>query len=364
MSGKCFLFGIFFIVGCFSSLSCSKDSDTVGRHVAVWKQEGRYGGWPANYGIWSWGNEIVVGFEVGYFKVVPDRHYIDPEKPSVPMQARSKDGGETWIIEEFSPQQDSLFFNTGGGIDFTHPNFTMTLRMNNYKKGYSQFYLSYDRAKLWKGPFPLPTFDQQWIAARTDYIINDMHDCFAFLTASKSNGDEGRAFVSHSSDGGKSWQFMSWITPEPEGFTIMPSSVRLSATEIITAIRIKENDKGWIQIYKSTDNGTTWSFVSDASRKMGKSGNPPSMLKLKDGRLCLTYGFRDAPYSILARLSKDNGQTWSDDIVIRNDGGRWDLGYTRSVQREDGKIVTVYYFNDDKNETCYIAASLWNPDSK
>src|ERR1039458_7321824 len=26
-------------------------------------------GWPANHGIWSWGNEIVVGFESGYFHV-------------------------------------------------------------------------------------------------------------------------------------------------------------------------------------------------------------------------------------------------------------------------------------------------------
>ena len=29
-------------------------------HRKVYFEPGRYGGWPANYGIWSWGDEIVV----------------------------------------------------------------------------------------------------------------------------------------------------------------------------------------------------------------------------------------------------------------------------------------------------------------
>ena len=32
-------------------------------NVIVYKTPGRYAGWPANHGIWIWGNEIVVGFE-------------------------------------------------------------------------------------------------------------------------------------------------------------------------------------------------------------------------------------------------------------------------------------------------------------
>ena len=35
------------------------------RHVDAWRKPGRYGGWPANHGIWSWGDEIVVGFQLG-----------------------------------------------------------------------------------------------------------------------------------------------------------------------------------------------------------------------------------------------------------------------------------------------------------
>src|SRR5262245_32307961 len=35
------------------------------RNVIVHKEAGRFGGWPANNGIWSWGDEIVVGFKLG-----------------------------------------------------------------------------------------------------------------------------------------------------------------------------------------------------------------------------------------------------------------------------------------------------------
>src|SRR4051812_46047669 len=37
-------------------------------HVTVWREANRYGGWPANHGIWSWGDEILVGFTAGVLK--------------------------------------------------------------------------------------------------------------------------------------------------------------------------------------------------------------------------------------------------------------------------------------------------------
>jgi len=86
------------------------------------------------------------------------------------------------------------------------------------------------------------------------------------------------------------------------------------------------------------------------------------MIKLKDGRLAVTYGYRSEPYGIRARLSKDEGQNWGKEIILRNDGGCWDLGYPRSMQRPDGKIVTIYYFNEHNDSERYIAATLWNPD--
>ena len=38
------------------------------RNVKVYAEPGRFGGWPANHGVWSWGNEILAGFSRGYYK--------------------------------------------------------------------------------------------------------------------------------------------------------------------------------------------------------------------------------------------------------------------------------------------------------
>ena len=84
------------------------------------------------------------------------------------------------------------------------------------------------------------------------------------------------------------------------------------------------------------------------------------MIALKDGRLALTYGYRRSPYGVRARLSGDNGRTWSPDIILRDDGRLWDLDYARTVQRADGKLLTAYYFNDATQKERYIAATIWD----
>jgi hypothetical protein len=350
------------------------------QHVIVYKAPGRFGGWPANHGIWAWGNEIVVGFSVGYYKDLgPERHHIDRDKPEEHWLARSPDGGKTWTHENPSksgvlvPQGTALHgirppglleaepVDCPGGIDFADPNFAMTIRMWDVDAGPSRFYYSTDRCHTWKGPFKLPLFGQKGIAARTDYLVGGPHDCVLMLTASKSNGQEGRPLCVRTTDGGKTWRFVSWVCPEPKGFAIMPSTVRLSATTLLTAIRCREGPKRWIDTYRSSDNGSTWQYNNTPVPSTGE-GNPASMIVLADGRVCITYGYRAKPFGIRARLSRDKGETWDPEIVLRDDGGGRDLGYPRTVQRPDGKIVTVYYFNDDPHKERYIAATIWDPD--
>jgi hypothetical protein len=367
------------ILGLLCTGAFADEGATVIEHVIVYKEPGRFGGWPANHGIWSWGDEILVGFSAGYYKYQgPYRHAIDHDKPEEHLLARSLDGGRSWTIENpaaqgvLVPQGDALHgiappdvqenpaTDCPGGIDFTHPDFAMTVRMSSTDTGPSRFYYSYDRGRTWKGPFKVPMFGQLGIAARTDYIVNGKHDCMLFLTAAKQNGREGRPLCARTTDGGKTWQFVSWIGPEPKGFSIMPSSVRLSETDILTAVRRREGPKRWIEAYSSEDNGASWRLLSTPVPDAGE-GNPPSVVMLKDGRICITYGYRAEPYSICARLSTDNGVTWGEEIVLRDDGGCRDLGYPRTVQRPDGKIVTVYYFNEGSHEERYIAATIWDP---
>lgn len=343
------------------------------KHVIVYKEPGRFGGWPANHGAWTWGNELLVGFEVGYFRKKERGHAIDYDRPAEHVLARSTDGGLTWKIEKpesLKPppglKQADVPTEHGrpatpcpGGINFQHPDFAMTLRMASKDTGPSRFYYSYDRGKSWQGPFELPDFGTKGIAARTDYLVNGAHDATVFLTAAKQNSQEGRVFAARTRDGGKTWKLLSYLGEEPPDYAIMPSSIRLGPKSILTTLRRRL----WIEAWRSDDDGATFRFLGKPVESTG-GGNPPSLVKLKDGRLVLTYGYRSEPYSIRARLSKDDGVTWGADLILRQDGGAWDLGYTRTMLRPDGKLVTVYYYNENKDSERYIGATIWEPPAR
>ena len=49
-------------------------------------------------------------------------------------------------------------------------------------------------------------------------------------------------------------------------------------------------------------------------------------------------------------------------MILRDDGGGRDIGYPRTVQRPDGKVVTIYYYHDTPKGDRYIAATIWDPD--
>ena len=114
------------------------------RHITIYREPGRFAGWPANYGIWSWGNEIVVGFTVGYHKSDAGFHRRDRDRPFTAMQARSLDGGETWVVAETPCElpgigtlsadehvagkhrlQGDTAFKTPQSVNLEHPDFAM-----------------------------------------------------------------------------------------------------------------------------------------------------------------------------------------------------------------------------------------------
>lgn len=342
------------------------------KHVVIYQEPGRFAGWPANNGIWSWDDEIVVGFRLGYHKDKGSGHPIDSSRPQSQQMARSVDGGETWQIAPASYQdadgKEPPLKPAPGGIDFTHPDFAFMFRMDGSNRGFSRFYWSNDRCRTWQGPFEFPKFDRPGILARTDVIVDGPQEMTAFLASAKDAGGEGWPFAARTADGGKTWKFLSWIGEQPGdgSYAIMPSTVRISPTELFTWIRCRTAENGKrvfnMKPYRSQDNGQTWQIES--GNIIDNGGNPPHMIHLKDGRIALTYGYRHTPYGIRARLSSDGAKTWSNEIVLRDDGGVWDLGYPRTVQRADGKIVTAYYFNDRKQPERYIAATIWDPSAK
>ena len=70
---------------------------------------------------------------------------------------------------------------------------------------------------------------------------------------------------------------------------------------------------------------------------------PPHLLRHSSGAIVLVGGRRLPGYGQRAVVSYDEGQTWSDQIIIRDDGPHGDLGYPCSIELDDGSIYTVYY---------------------
>jgi len=361
----------------------------------VYREDGKFAGWPANYGMWRWGDEFVVSFTQCTFQARAGFHARREDRPAFPLQSRSLDGGRTWttirtpaqspgnrgfsadehmipdlrVAKAIEMKQEPLPKACQGGINFTHPDFAMMCARTGLGGGtQAWFYISYDRAHSWQGPYSFPMFGQSGIEARTDYIVNGPDDCMVFLTAARQNGGEGAGvFMARTVDAGKTFKFVSWVGTSPTDHMIMPSSVRLDANTILTAIRCNvaagdfERVHTWIDLYESTDNGTSFHYLNRPVPYAGSGGNPPAMIKLQDGRVCLTYGYRAVPFGIQARLSEDGGKTWGEVIYLRQDGGGTDLGYPRTIQRQDGTIVTAYYYNTDDDAERFIGATLWKP---
>ena len=360
-------------------------------HVVIYREPGRYAGWPANYGIWSWGDEIVVGFTLGYHDMGGGFHARDRSRPFAGMQARSLDGGVTWTAEPTPcrtpggrglsadehmtpglrvgavPGFHETLPESPGGFDFSHPDFALMCAKTGLNAGtVSFFYTSTDRCASWQGPFRLPMYSPTGVEARTDYLVDGPSTCTLFLTATKANGREGRVFCARTVDGGRTFPMRGWIGPEPEGFSIMPAGLRTSASRLLAAVRCRGPEEAgpagnWIDLYASEDDGVTWALMNRPVENTGVGGNPPTLDRLHDGRLCLVYGYRDAPHQIHARLSEDEGNTWGGPIVLRDHAGCHDIGYPRTVQRPDGTVVTVYYFCDRPDGERYLAATLWRP---
>lgn len=350
-------------------------------HVKVYYQEGRFAAWPANNGIWKWGDEILVGFVEAEFLETEGFHTYNRESARN-KYVRSLDGGLTWSIEDaykrgqtgraydhnLPEEEAEAPMDLKQSIDFSDPGFVMTFMRDDYHDGPSTFYYSMNRGKEWRGPYSFPNLNTPGVATRTDYIVEGPKELSAFMNVAKENGREGRVIHAKTEDGGLNWELVSWLGDEPEGFEIMPSTVKLSESELFTVVRAREinPDRNYVKAYRSTDDGKTWTEQNEPVYDTGHYGSPPSLVKMNDGRLALAYAYRSQYGSRLClRFSSDEGKTWSQEIPVRSgDGANGDVGYPQMVQREDGKLAIVYYWNHalQGDPYRYIAASIVDPE--
>ena len=358
---------ILLIAAAMHPLFAAQSSDA--QNGIVYFDEYVFAGWPANEGSWAWGDEILVSFNVGAYEERTDTHSIRgrPDR----MFARSMDGGKTWAFEESHPRLSPRIPVPEDGVgDMTAPGFALKSRGN-------AFIVSFDKGHTWKGPYPIPDFPEQgaYPNARTSYIVTGPKSALLFMSSARfspegSDGERGRAYVMRTNDGCKTFQFLGWMSPDLElqasenerkhpVFSIMPSVVRIDGDHYVAALRQRIHKRKWTDVYESKDGGKTWTFLSKAE---AGSNNPPALLKLADGKtLVLIYGFRGREPGLRAKLSRDNGKTWTEEFILRKDARTWDIGYPRAHLLPNGEVLALYYYTTKKHPQQHIAATCWAP---
>jgi hypothetical protein len=171
---------------------------------------------------------------------------------------------------------------------------------------------------------------------------------------------EKRVGVCQSSDDGPTWRWLAEI-PVRDGDSHKNyhelHAVETADGRIIVQIRNHNpHNSGETLQCESGDGGATWS----KPQSIGVWGLPSHLLKLKDGRLLMTYGHRRAPLGNQARLSQDHGRTWSEAIIISGDGASGDLGYPSTAQLDDGSLLTVWYERMSGSPYAVLRQSRWS----
>ncbi len=167
-----------------------------------------------------------------------------------------------------------------------------------------------------------------------------------------SNGKKAVAYVSD--DDGVTWKMLSEM-PVRAGEL---HAVEAADGAIVVQVRDKiANGKGTVQNTAqivSTDGGKTWS-----EKQKVADGFPSHLLRLGDGRLLMTYAWRQEPFGIRGKISGDHGRTWSEEFVLTKDAAGWDLGYPSSVELADGGLLTVWYEAPKEVHKAVLKEACW-----
>ena len=160
-------------------------------------------------------------------------------------------------------------------------------------------------------------------------------------------------YIYRSTDGGSTWGDRTLIVDHSSE----ASFLSLGGNRLLAAIRRQrwfsypdDPPDFWKQtggdpsmVYKhlfladSDDGGRTWTNLRQWTKVIGHC--PGELVRVSDGRIVLLHTNR-YPYpegNLRARVSSDEGATWSDEYYIVSDGA----GYSGSLVLEDDTIVTV-----------------------
>lgn len=200
---------------------------------------------------------------------------------------------------------------------------------------------------------------------RYDSLVNSPHGPIRLsdgrlLYAGKDLWRPGeRVGVCESTDDGQSWRWLADIAPaEGHSHTEYHELHAVETGDGRILVQIRNHNKthaGETLQCESSDGGKTWTKPVS----IGVWGLPSHLLKLRDGRLLMSYGHRRAPLGNQARVSTDQGRTWSEPIILSGDGITGDLGYPSTVELSDGTLLTVWYERMKDSRNAVLRQAKW-----
>jgi hypothetical protein len=347
-------------------------------HGVVYRNEREFCSWPFLGGLWATGNgDIVTAFtrnDSAYGKPEDVHHNNLSASRGRLTLVRSKDKGATWdasgakTILDMAMTAEQLAANgpadysNEAPVDFLNPDtlvVTGALPAHFVPEAKAWLSLSTDGGHSWRRPILLPEFGLPSISGHGSANVRQDGMSIVALTMVTPDGWTRRPLIYGSQNGGASWHFLSFITPEQDDGAAVsakqgvprfgahryfyPRPIPLRNGRLLASMRCQRDPTSilWTEIFESEDGGRTWHFLS----RVNDWGAPGDIVEMTDGRIACVYGYRLAPYGIRSRISEDGGRTWGSEIILREDGGSWDLGYPRVIEAEPGKLLSVYYIN-------------------
>jgi hypothetical protein len=262
----------------------------------------------------------------------------------------SEDQGETWTwqgkLTEHEPQtvrmnhavgltrDGDLIALVSGWSDVQQPD---SIKRNVLRDKILRPWIcrSTDQGKTWtviRNAFPTDPIGRELIPFG-DIVLADDGSLRASLYSTSYWDRPGpwAAYFVSSEDDGRSWRIRSEI-----GSGINETALlSLGNGEWLAAARATST-----LLFRSEDDGKTWENLGPVTERRQF---PAHLLRLKDGRVVLTYGDRrEGHFGIGARISDDGGKTWSEPSPLASMQS-WDGGYPASLETSDGRIMTVFY---------------------
>ena len=199
-----------------------------------------------------------------------------------------------------------------------------------------------------------------------DSIVNSPHGPIQLadgrqLYAGKDLWKSGQWIgVCESTDDGRSWKKLAQIPTragdDPGEYHELHA---VEATNGTIVVQIRNNNpanRSETLQTESPDGGKTWSVP----HPIGVWGLPSHLVRLRDGRLLMSYGYRRKPFGNQARISTDHGKTWGEPVTVSGDGANGDLGYPSTAELQDGTLLTAWYEQMSSRPRAVLRLAKWS----